>query len=325
MLPRGARAQGAVLRDAVLATPGPASSVSLIPELAVAIGADRTEGLAVRIKFVSGGGVAIRELLSGNVQFGVFGITAAMNENLRGDSLVALAAVENLALLSLMVRSDLRPVVRRIEDLQGRVLGIHSNSLATMTNGQQFLMLLLRQHKVSTDSVRFVAAGQSWESQSSALRGNAVDALVSEEPFSSRLEQAGLAYRLFSVGQNGESTTLPGVGFLRGTLIARRSIVDAQPDLAQRMVRTLQQTLAWRAAHSPADIVSALGLSGDEGSAFLAMLKGNPTQFSPDGKFSDAQLLQTETFFRESLGNTPESLRYRVGSMLADRWAGHKP
>src|SRR5512140_466354 len=76
--PTLARAQAPALPEAVLATPGPGSAVSLIPELAVRIGADRAEGVALRLRFVDGGGVAIRELTSGNAQFGVFGVPAAM-------------------------------------------------------------------------------------------------------------------------------------------------------------------------------------------------------------------------------------------------------
>ena len=74
--------RAAELPPVVLATPGPGSSVSTIPELAVRIGADRAEGLALRLKFTGGGGIAIREILSGNAQFGVFGLSAAMNGRL---------------------------------------------------------------------------------------------------------------------------------------------------------------------------------------------------------------------------------------------------
>ena len=321
--PGALRAQAPI--DVVLVTPGPSSAVSLIPELAVKIGADRAEGVALRLKFVSGGGVAIRELNNGNAAFGVFGLPAAMHENLAAPQLVALAAIEDRTLLSVMVRNDLKPVVRRIEDLRGRVLGVHSNSLTTMTTGQQFLVLVLRQHQVPPESVRFVAAGQSWETQSAALRGRLVDATVSEEPFGLRLEQAGLAFPLFRIGHPADPRTLPGVGFLRGTLIARRSLVDEQPELAQRLVRMVQRTLAWRLAHKPQAVVEALGLAGADAAAVGAMLATYPQQFSPDGRFSAAQLEQTEAFFRESAGASPAAAAYRVSGMVVDRWAGRKP
>lgn len=311
--------------EAVLVTPGPGSAVSLIPELASKIGADRAEGLALRLRFVSGGGVAIREIEDDNAQFGVFGLPAAMNQNLAGPRLIALAAIENRALLSLMVRTDLNGVVRRVEDLRGRVLGTPSNSLATLTTGQQFLLLVLREHGIRPDEVRFVAAGQSWDTQSSVLRSRIADAIVSEEPFGLRLSQEGLAYPLMRIGHVDDPATLPGVEFLRGTLIAKRSLVATQPNLVASLVRVMQRTLAWRKSHTASEVVAALGLTGDEARSFLTMLQQYPHQFSDDGKFSAAQLAQTEVFFRESAGNSREAVAYRLESMLVDRWAGRKP
>lgn len=324
-LPRWARAQGASLTEAVLVTPGPASAVSLIPELAARIGADRAEGLALRIKFVSGGGVAIRELAERNAHFGVFGAPAAMKENLGGPRLVALAALEDRVLLSVMVRKDLDGKVRYVADLRGRVLGVHSNTLATSTTGQQFLVLVLRQAGVAPEEVRFVAAGQSWDTQSSALRGRLADAIVSEEPFGLRLAQEGLAFPLLRIGHPQDPRTLPGVGLLRGTLIARAGLIDEQPELAERMVGVMKRALAWRKAQTPQAVVDALGLQGAERAAFAAMLQDNPQQFSADGSFSEAQLAQTDTFFRASAGESPEAVAYRMASMVVDRWVGRRP
>jgi NitT/TauT family transport system substrate-binding protein len=318
-------AQASPFDEAVLATPGPGSSVSLIPELAVMIGADRAEGVALRLKFVEGGGVAIREIFHGNAQFGVFGATAAMHENLQSGRLVALAAVENLVPLSMMVRSDLKNSVRRVEDLRGRVLGIHSNTLATMTNGQQFLILILRLHDIGPQEVRFVAAGQSWPTQSSALRSRLIDAIVSEEPFGLRMEKEGLAFALVRINYPGERNDVPGSGFLRGTLISQRGLPDAEPRLVRKMVRVIQRTLAWEHGHTPQEVVAALKVGEEEASALIAMLQRCPQQYSLDGRFSRAQIEQTERFFRESAGNSPEAVRYRMDSMIDDRWVGGEP
>lgn len=319
----------------VLATPGPGSAVSAIPELALRTGADRAEGLALRLKFTGGGGIAIREILNGNAQCGVFGITAAMHENLHGAQLVALAAVEQRAPLSLMVRSDLSSQVRQVADLRGRVVGVHSNSATTMTNGQQVLTLLLRQHGLAAAEVRVVAAGQSWDTQSAALRSRLVDAVVSEEPFGQRMAQEGLAFALVRLGLADQAVGLPGEGFLRGALIAPRALVQEQPELAKRLVRMVQRTLAWRRAHSTEQIVAMLGLQGAERSAFAAMLQRYPQQFSDDGRFSEAQLRQTEQFFRESESLAPAAsqpgrapaaqLGQLPAALVVDTWAGRKP
>lgn len=313
------------LAEVVLATPGPASSVSLIPELAVKIGADRAEGLDLRLKFVSGGGVAIQDLYSGNAQFAVFGVPAAMKENLERPRLAALAAIEDRVPLAIVVRADLKAKVRRPADLRGRVIGVTSNALASRTTGQQFLELLLRAADVPPAEVRLMAAGQSWETQSAALRSKLADAVVSEEPIAIRLEQEGLGHTIVRTGQAGDAAALPGIGFLRGALIAERRLVEARPDLAQRMVRVVQRTLAWRQAQPVEAVVDALGLAGPERTAFVAMLREYPRGFSADGRFSAAQVAQTDLFFHASAQDLPAAAAYRLESMLVDTWAGRKP
>jgi ABC-type nitrate/sulfonate/bicarbonate transport system substrate-binding protein len=323
-LPQARAADAPALQSVVLATPGPGGSVSAIPELAVKIGADRAEGLALRLKFV-GGGIAIRDILSGNAQFGVIGISAAMNENLRAPKLVALAAVEDRVPLSLMVRADLKSQVRKVSDLFGRAVGHHSNSATTMNNGRLFFNLLLRQHGLTPEAVRSVVAGQSYDMQADALRRGMVDAVMSEEPFGLRMEEEGLAFALVRLGLPDTPLGLPGEGFLRGTLIGSAEGVEANPQLSQRMVRVVQRTLAWRRDRSAEEMVSALGLAGVEARALTAMLRQYPRQFSDDGRFSEAQIEQSERFFRESSGAAPEAQSYRVASMIVDRWAGRKP
>jgi NitT/TauT family transport system substrate-binding protein len=310
---------------AVLATPGPGSSVSAMADLAVRIGADRAEGVALRLKFTGGGGIAIREILSGNAQFGVFGLSAAMNENLAEPRLVALAAVEDRAPLCMLVRAALKGRVQKVADLRGRPVGVHSNSLATVTNAQQLLTLVLRRDGLSQQDVRIVSAGQSFETQAAALRSGLVDAVIAEEPFGLRLEQEGLAFALVRIGQPDRKLGLPGEGFLRGTLITTPGLVERDPALAERMVRVMQRTLAWRRAHSADEVVAALGLAGAEATAFAAMLRQYPQQFSADGRFSDAQMAETEAFFRESGSGSAAERNYRVASMLLDRWAGRRP
>lgn len=317
--------QAAEPPSVVLSTPGPGSSVSTVPELAVRLGADRAEGLALRLRFTGGGGIAVRDLYSGNAQFGVFGLSAAMHENLSGLKMVALAAVEDRVPMVLLVRQDLKAAVRRVADLAGRTVGVHSNSVQTVTNSQQVLALLLRRAGLAPDAVRVIAAGQSWEPQAAALKSRLVDALISEEPFGLRMEDEGLAFALVRLGLPGPPLGLPGEGFLRGTLIALADLPTAQPALAERMVRTIQRTLAWRKDRPADEVVGALGLAGAEARAFRAMLSQYPSQFSPDGRFSEAQLAESERFFVESSGGTAQAASFRIASMVVDRWAGRKP
>jgi NitT/TauT family transport system substrate-binding protein len=309
----------------VIGVPGPGSTVSLPVEVLVKRGFDRAEGLAVRPRFVGGGGVVLRDLADGNADYGVFGLPAAMNQNLRGARYVALAAIDDLPLYTLVVRADLRGAIRRIEDLRGRTVGIHSNGLATRTTSHQLLDLVLASHGVPADSVRIVAAGQSWETQTAALRSGSIDASMCDEPIATRLEAAGLAHTLYSTGNPGDARATPGAGFLRAALIGLRSRVDAQPDEAARVVAMFRRTLGWLAQATPVQVADTLAPgSDDERAALLAVLTRFRRQYSRDGTFSRAQLRDTDAFFRASNADNPAAQAYSVASMVIDRWVGQR-
>jgi ABC-type nitrate/sulfonate/bicarbonate transport system substrate-binding protein len=324
-LAEGAQVQQSLLTEVTLSVPGPGSSVSLVTELAVKIGADKAEGLVLRLKFVDGGGVAIQDINSGNSEFGVFGLPAAMHGNLKQARLVALAAIDDLPLYTLMVRADLRGRVRRIEDLKGRVIGIHSNSLATKTTSHQVADLVLRGHGLSPADVSYIAAGQNWESQSSAFIGKAVDASMCDEPFGTRLASEKLAFQLFSTGDPANAKKTPGAGFLRAALIARRDRVDANPVPAERMVKVVKRALEWMDGHKPEEIADVLAMTSVERRSFIDVSRKYPRQYSRDARFSKAQLRDTEIFFRASDPDNPEARRYAIDAMIVDQWAGTKP
>lgn len=320
-----ARAAVAPLSEVPLSMPGPGNSVSLPLELAARIGLDRDHGIALRLRFVGGGGVAISELQSRNVDYAVLGLPAVMDADLRGGQLVALAAIHDVPAYTLMVRHELRGAVHRVADLRDRVVGIHSNTLRTRTTSQQVLELLLRIEHVPLDSVRMVAAGQSWETQAAALRSGAIDATVCDEPFGTRMMSEGLAFRLFSTGRPQDASRMPGSGFLRAVLVARNDAIELDPALAARMVATVRDTLHWIASHPANEIATALELApGPERQSFLDAFRIYPHQYSHDGQFSQRQLQETETFFREAESDNAGARYQSLDSIVIDRWAGRK-
>ena len=104
-----------------------------------------------------------------------------------------------------------------------------------------------------------------------------------------------------------------------------RDRVEANPAGAERMVRVLQKALRWMATHTPEQIVDQLALTGETRTAMLTVLRKNSRQYSRDGRFSAAQLSETETFFRASNPDNPAAQRLAIDSMVLDRWAGRKP
>jgi len=319
-------AQSVPPRDVRISVPGPGSSVSLPLELAAKLGLDTAQGLKLRLKFVGGGGIAIQDMKSGNADFGVFGLPAAMLAWEKDRQFVALAAVENTAVWVFLVREGLQKKVRKIEDLKGMTIGTHSSSLLAKTAGDVMTRLVLQKNGVPLDAVRVTSAGQSWELQSAALLSNSVDALMTDEPLASRLTGEKLAYPIFSTANPGDAKSTPGVGFLRGTLIGRRDKIEADPDTTERVVRMVRETLVKMHASSPEKIAEWIDLpEGKARDAFVAAWKKYPDQYSVDAKFSQRQMRETEAFVRASETDNVVMQSLVVDEMIVDRWAGRKP
>jgi NitT/TauT family transport system substrate-binding protein len=309
-----------------VSVPGPGSAVSMPLELAVKLGFDRAEGINLRLKFVGGSSVAFQDIQAGNSEYGVYGLPAAMSHHLKDPCIVALAAVDDLPLYVLMVRIGLRGAVKRVADLKGRVIGVHSNSLTVKTTSDLAAELVLSSHGVALESVRFTSVGQNWETESSALVSSSVDAIMTDEPFATRMASEKIAFQLYSTGNPADARRTPGAGFLRATLIGRTDRIDADPATAERMVKVIRRVLGWMATHTPEQMANALELkTGEERASFLTVARKYPRQYSRDAKFSAAQLRDTEVFFRASTSDDATAQKFAVDGMIFDRWAGRKP
>ena len=250
----------------------PSGSVAFPLELAKKIGADRAEGLELRLKFVNGGGVAISDLATGNAEFGVFGLPAAMlynSQNAAQNSLVAMAAIDGLPLYSLVVRADLRKNISRIDDLKGRRIGVHSDSPIAITTSRQILNLVLGSRGISPSEVSIIPAGQSWDSQSSVFLTRTADAIMSDEPLATRFTLEKLGGTIYSTGNKSDISTTPGAGFLRATLIARRDKVERNSELSMRMVKVVQRSLAYMASRKAPELADLMALQGAERLSFI--------------------------------------------------------
>lgn len=307
----------------VVSVPGP-RNISYLPiDLISHIGADRVEGAEVRLHQVGGGAVALQEMMLRNSDFTVAGLPAAMSLRNNGTKVVVLAAVDDLPLFVLMVRADLRKQVKQVADLKGRTVGVNTSSLSSKTTSQQLAELVLRNAGVPMESVRILAAGQSWEEQSSLLKSRATDAIMGDEPFASRLLDEGEVFFLANLAEPRTARHIPGAGFLHAALEAREDLVAKEPQKAEKMVRILRRTLEWMATHRPEEIVARLQVDDlVERKYLLATLKKYPHLYSPDGRFSSRQLAETETFFRASTPAAPPS--FSLEEMTVDRWAGRK-
>lgn len=307
-----------------VAYPGPLN-VSYLPlDLAPKIGADLAEGVQLVPRHTGGGGVALQHLQTRNVDFAVAGVPAAMSAKANGNDVVVIAAVDDLTLFMLMVRGELKGQVKRPRDLARRVVGVNASSLSSKTTSQQLAELILKNDGVASHQVRIVAAGQNWDEQSSMIRSRSADAILGDEPFASRLADAGEVFFLVNLANPDDTAKIPGAGFLHAALETRGDILRDAPHKAEKMVATIRRTLQWIASHTPEQIVDALEIVDAEArAALLKSLRRYPRLYSPDGKFSAHQLHETDRFFAATEGQAAR--RVTLESMSDARWAGRKP
>jgi NitT/TauT family transport system substrate-binding protein len=308
-----------------LSVPGPGAAAYLPASLISKIGADRAEGAEVKVRYVDGGAVAIREMLSNNAEFAVLGLPAAMSARLKDPRIVALAGINGLPLYVLLVRSGLQDKVKSVADLKGRVIGVHSNSITTKTNSHQLVELLLHQAGVPLDSVRFVPVGKRWTSEALMLADANVDAIMGDEPYASRMVADKLAFPLVHLGDPQTSRTIPGSGFLRGTIVGNKERIDQDSRKAEAIVRIMKRTLAWIASHKPEEVLDMAGIKDPQDRRYMVeTMRKYPLQYSADCRFSTQQLQDTEVFFHKSQAGNAAAEALKVESMVMDRWAGRK-
>jgi NitT/TauT family transport system substrate-binding protein len=309
-----------------ISVPGPGALAFIPFDLIPRIGADRAEGVQVQLVHADGGGSALNQLTKLNVDFATVALPVFMSLRAHGGKVVALAAAANAPLYSLAVRADLKGKVRKMADLQGRVLGLPTSSLSSKSGPEQFLQLVLRAEGMAPDAVRVIPAGLTQESNSALLLSGRVDAILTEGAIVSRLVSEGKVFTLLNFADPAVTRNIPGAGFLHATLGTRAELLQEQPESAAKMVRILQRSLAWIASHTPEQLVEKLGIADDmQRKSLLLALKSSPQLFSRDGRFSTAQLKETEVFFRLANEGDATAQALQLETMIDARWAGRKP
>lgn len=305
--------------------PGPGAASYYPIELIPKIGADKAEGAEVRVVFSPGGPDALSQMLNNNTDFAVVGLPAAMSVRQKDNRLTAIAAVNDLPLYALLVRSALKGEVKSISDLKGHTIGLHSNSASSKSTSQQVLELLFRRGGVAPGSYRIIGIGRRWESEALMLKTGTVDAVIGDEPHASHMASEKIAFPLIHLGDAETMRLFAGAGFLRGALIARSDKLERDPDKAALMVRILKRTLAWIASHSPEEFTNAMGITDpDERQKLIAVLNKYPRQYSKDGSFSTRQLRDTEIFFIDSQSSDDQAKNFRIDAMVNDHWVGRR-
>jgi ABC-type nitrate/sulfonate/bicarbonate transport system substrate-binding protein len=204
-------------------------------------------------------------------------------------------------------------------------VGVKGHVPGGRSTSQLFTEYVLAQAGVAPEQVNYVAAGQAYDSQRAALASGTVDAIMGDEPFATRLVRQRAAYVLADFHDPQTTRRQMGGLFLNGMVATREDMVAGRSELVAKMVRTVQRTLVWMAAHTPRELVDMLApAAAEERQVLLDVLAVHKGIYSPDGRISAEQLATVERFLHAT-ERTPEARALRLASLVDARWAGTAP
>jgi NitT/TauT family transport system substrate-binding protein len=294
----------------VLAVPGPGSLAFLPVYLAKAIEADHEQGLELKLRYLNGGPLAMRDLMNNNSDFMVIGLPAIAEGRANGMPVVAIGQLSQSAMFVLLLRRGLRDQVHSVAQLKGRRIGTSSGTTSERSLGQMMTEYLIQRAGLKSSDVQFISSGQNRESQSAALTSATVDALMGDEPFASELVAQGVAVKLLDLHPLKQNNDLFGGPMVRAALATREDIYVQHPGTVKKVQRMLDLTLQWLSKHSAREIADKLtgqpGFDATRSKLLVEVLQRSQGMF-PTRLAWDAQAVATtERFFHDMAGNAKE-------------------
>jgi NitT/TauT family transport system substrate-binding protein len=288
----------------VIAVPGPGSLTYLPVYLAKAIGADQAERFELKLRYVSGGPLALRDLQDKNSDFSVAGLAAIAAARADRLPVVAIAQLSQSAMYIFLLRSDLKNKVSSIAQLKGKRIGVTTGTTTGRSMGHMMMEYLIHRAGLKNSDVQFVSVGQNRETQSAALLSGTVDALMGDEPFSSELVARGIAVKLADLYLPENSDKLLGGPVVHAALATREEVLLQYPDTVKKVQRMFDRTLKWLAQHSGQEVIEKLsgqpGAVPEQSKLLSGILQRNHGMFPKFSKWDSKAVAITERFFHST-------------------------
>jgi len=295
----------------VLAVPGPGTLSYLPIYLAKAIGADQTEGMELKLRYFSGGPLAMRDMMNNNSDFLAIGLPAIAAARADDTPVVAIGQLSQSAMYVFLVRSSLKNKVRNIAQLKGRRIGTSSGTSTQRSMGYMMTQYLIKRAGLDSSDVQFISTGQSREAYVAALNSASIDAIMGDEPFASELVDQGLAVRLADLYAPRQSSELLGGAIVHAALATREDVYAQHPETVKKVLRMLDLALKWMNTHTAGEVVDKLasqpGFDAANSRRLADILQRNQGMFPDRVDWDPQAVTTTERFFHSMAGNARES------------------
>jgi len=293
----------------VLAVPGP-GSVSYLPVyLAKAIDADDAEGLELKLRYFSGGPLAMRDLMGNNSDFLAIGLPAIAAGRADDQPVIAIGQLSQSAMYVFLLRAGLKGQVHNIAQLKGKRIGTSSGTTIQRSMGYMMTEYLIRRAGLKPGDVQFISTGQNREAYIAALSSGSVDAIMGDEPFASELVAQGMAIRLADLYPPKQSNELLGGPIIHAALATREDVYVQHPETVKKVQRMFDRTLKWMSSHSAREVVDKLagqpGFDAAKNRQLVDILQRNHGMF-PNRLAWDTQAVATSESFFHSMAIDPK-------------------
>lgn len=298
----------------VLAVPGPGSISYLPVYLAKAIEADKAEGVDLKLRYFSGGPLAMRDMMDRNSDFLAIGLPAIAAGREDSQKVLAIGQLSQSAMFIFMLRRDLKNQVRSISQLKGRRIGTSSTTSSQRSMGHMMMRYLLERADLKPTDVQFISTGQSRDAYVSAFNSKSVDAILGDEPFASELVNLGTVVRLADLYSPRESRELLGGPAVHAALATREDVYRQHPEIVRKVVRIYNRTLQWMASHSTREVIDILasqpGFDIADKVILADILERNRGMFPDRIDWDPEAVSTTEKFFQKMSGSNLEFRKF---------------
>jgi NitT/TauT family transport system substrate-binding protein len=253
-------------------------------DLAVALGYFKNEGLDPDITYLDGGTATAQALISKQVDFSTNGIEHAFKAAAQGKNDLRMVVLLNQTPgMVLVVDSKYKDSVKTIADLKGKRLGVTSLGSAS----HMVLAFLLSKNGVSLEDATITKAGTS--TFPPALKNGSIDGGIAVEPFASIMVEQGNAYVLQRLITLEDSNKAFGGPYSLTGILTRQDVIDANPELVQKVVNVHVRVLKWMQTHTEQEIASVLSseVIGSDRKQYVKTLQLLKEFYSPDGTISE--------------------------------------
>lgn len=284
----------------------PTVALSMSPVyLAKARGYFAEEGLDVEMIATAGGGPDIKALIAGEADF-----TFTPGDNVilayqEGKRLVMVMTGLHRLIINWAMHKDVAkakgisettPLAEKLKALKGLTVGVTQPGALT---AHLAAFVIRKAGYTPQEDVKMipVGAGPTWLA---ALENKKVDLALTATPIPETAINRGFAVMFINNGK-GEDPSFPE--FLMENLITRPDMIEKNPDLVRKMVRSLVRANKWALGASPEQVAEALTPTlgkTTQPAILLAGVKSTLPALSPDGRTTERGVQITQDVLEQA-------------------------